>query len=156
MVSISISKQNGYMKREMWNSIKLHLVGLSMSSKKGRSFMERIIRISNKDYKMRASALTQFAYKDETGRSFLNDLQELTKLQGSAEDISNIDGVVEVILKVAFTMIKQADKNQVVNYEDFLDQIDNLFDDTNWIQEVLELACSPLSRQLQNTQKEIN
>lgn len=118
--------------------------------------MERIIRISNKDYKMRASALTQFAYKDETGRSFLNDLQELTKLQGSAEDISNIDGVVEVILKVAFTMIKQADKNQVVNYEDFLDQIDNLFDDTNWIQEVLELACSPLSRQLQNTQKEIS
>ena len=27
--------------------------------------------------------------------------------------------------------------------------IDNLYDDTFWISEVLELACSPLSRQLQ-------
>ena len=113
--------------------------------------MERIIRISGKDYKMKASALTQFAYKDETGRSFLNDLQELTKLQGNADDISSIDNVVELVLKVAYTMIKQADKNQVVNYEDFLDGIDNMFDDTKWIEEVLSLACSPLSRQLQNS-----
>ena len=113
--------------------------------------MERIIRISGKDYKMKASALTQFAYKNETGRSFLNDLQELTKLQGNVEDLSNIDYVVELVLKVAYTMIKQADKNQVLNYEDFLDQIENLFDETQWIQDVLELACSPLSRQLQNT-----
>lgn len=116
--------------------------------------MERIIRISNRDYKMKASALTQFKYKDETGRSFLNDLQELTKLQGNIEDITNIDYVMDLVLKVAYTMIKQADKSQVVNYEDFLDQIENLFDDTNWIQEVLELACSPLSRAIQNTQKE--
>ncbi len=113
--------------------------------------MERIIRISGKDYKMKASALTQFAYKNETGRSFLNDLQELTKLQGNVEEISNIDNVIELVLKVAYTMIKQADKNQVVNYEDFLDNIDNLFEDTQWIQEVLELACSPLSGRLQNS-----
>lgn len=117
--------------------------------------MERIIRISNKDYKMKASALTQFKYRDETGRSFLNDLEELTKLQDNA-DITKVDDLVEVILKVAYTMIKQADKNQALNYEDFLDGIDNLFDETQWIQEVLELACSPLSGQLQNTQKEIN
>lgn len=117
--------------------------------------MEKIIRISTKDYKMKASALTQFAYKNETGRSFLNDLQELTKLQGNVEDIANIDNVVELVLKVAYTMIKQADKNQVVNYEDFLDGIDSLFDDTTWISEVLELACSPLSRAIQTTQKEI-
>ena len=116
--------------------------------------MERIIRISNKDYKMKASALTQFKYKDETGRSFLNDLEELTKLQTNA-DITKIDDLVEVILKVAYTMIKQADNSQVANYDDFLDGIDNLFDETQWIQEVLELACSPLSGQLQNTQKEI-
>ena len=117
--------------------------------------MEKIIRISTKDYKMKASALTQFAYKNETGRSFLNDLQELTKLQENVKDIANIDNVVELVLKVAYTMIKQADKNQVVNYEDFLDGIDSLFDDTAWISEVLELACSPLSGQLQISKKEI-
>ena len=37
-----------------------------------------------------------------------------------------------------------------------LDKIDNMFDETQWITEVLELACSPLSRAVQNTQKEIN
>lgn len=116
--------------------------------------MERIVRISGKDYKMKASALTQFAYRDETGRSFLNDLQELTKIQ--VEDITKLDDIIELILKISYTMIKQADKTQVVNYEDFLDRIDNMFDNTQWIVEVLELACSPLSGAVQNTQKEIN
>ena len=113
--------------------------------------MEKIIRISTKDYKMKASALTQFKYKDETGRSFLNDLQELTKLQGTDAELSKIDDVVDMVLHIAYTMIKQADATQVVNYESFLDGIDNLFDETKWIQDVLELACSPLSRQIQNS-----
>ena len=103
---------------------------------------------------MKASALTQFAYRDETGRSFLNDLQELTKIQ--AEDITKLDDIIELILKISYTMIKQADKSQVVNYEDFLDKIDDMFSETQWITDVLELACSPLSRAVQNTQKEIN
>lgn len=38
--------------------------------------MKKII-IDGKDYLMSSSALTQFSYKDETGRSFLNDLQKL-------------------------------------------------------------------------------
>lgn len=152
MVSISISKQNGYMKREMWNFINcIWRVCLEVQKGKEEVYMEKIIRISTKDYKMKASALTQFAYRDETGRSFLNDLQELTKLQDNAENIASLDNVVELVLKVAYTMIKQADKTQVVNYEDFLDGIESLFDDTQWIQEVLELACSPLSRQIQNS-----
>ena len=136
----------------MWNSFNcIWWVCLRVQKGKEEVYMEKIIRISTKDYKMKASELTQFAYKNETGRSFLNDLQELTKLQGNAEDITSLDNVVELVLKVAYTMIKQADKNQVVNYEDFLDGIESLFDDTQWIQEVLELACSPLSRQLQNS-----
>ena len=115
--------------------------------------MERIIRISNKDYKMKASALTQFSYKNETGRSFLSDLQKLTKIDGS--EVEALDDVTELILKMAFIMVKEADKNQAVNYEDFLSSIENLYDDTAWIQEVLELACSPLSRQIQANQNKI-
>ena len=109
--------------------------------------MERIIRISNKDYKMKASALTQFSYKNETGRSFLNDLQKLTSING--EEIDALDDVTELVLKMAYIMAKEADKNQVTNYEDFLGKIENLYDETDWISEVLELACTPLSRQLQ-------
>lgn len=113
--------------------------------------MEKIIRISTKDYKMKASALTQFAYKNETGRSFLNDLQTLTELKDNV-DMNALDNVTELVLKIAFIMVKEADKTQATNYEEFLGGIESLYDDTNWIQEVLELACSPLSRQLQTNQ----
>lgn len=109
--------------------------------------MERIIRISNKDYKMKASALTQFSYKNETGRSFLSDLQKLTDIKGN--ELEALDDVTELVLKMAYIMTKEADKTQVVNYEEFLSNIDNLYDEVSWIQEVLELACTPLSRQLQ-------
>ncbi len=116
--------------------------------------MERIIRISNRDYKMKASALTQFSYRNETGRSFLNDLQKLTELKDSPE-IDALDNVTELILKMAYIMAKECDKTQCTNYEDFLSGIESLYDETSWIQEVLELACTPLSRQLQTTQKEV-
>ena len=109
--------------------------------------MERIIKISNKDYKMKASALTQFSYKNETGRSFLKDLQKLTKV--NIEDMDSLDEITELILKVAYVMIKEADKTQATNYEDFLSNIESIYDDITWITEVLELACSPLSGQLQ-------
>lgn len=116
--------------------------------------MEKIIRISNKDYKMKASALTQFSYRNETGRSFLTDLQKLTELKDIGEDFSSnieaLDSVSDLILKIAFIMAREADKSQATNFEEFLGGIENLYDDTTWIQEVLELACSPLSRQLQN------
>lgn len=115
--------------------------------------MEKIIRISTKDYKMKASALTQFSYRNETGRSFLTDLQKLTELKDIGEDfnksIEALDNVSDLLLKMAYIMVREADKNQVNNYEEFLGGIENLYDDTTWIQEVLELACSPLSRQLQ-------
>ena len=109
--------------------------------------MERIIKISNKDYKMKASALTQFSYRNETGRSFLKDVQKLAEIDEN--DMDAIDELTELILKVAYVMIKEADKTQVTNYEEFLGNIESLYDDPQWIQEVLELACSPLSRQLQ-------
>lgn len=116
--------------------------------------MEKVITISNKNFSMKASALTQFSYKNFTGRTFLNDLQDLTKLQN--KDISNIDdfdNVTEMILKIVYILVKEYDKehnsNQIVDYEDLLSKIDNLYDDEKWIYEVLELACSPISRQLQ-------
>lgn len=129
-----------------------HLVGLNKSSK-GEE-MEKIIRISNKDYRMKASALTQFSYRDETGRSFLTDLQKLTELKDIGEEINSsidaLDNLSEMLLKMAYIMVREADKTQATNYEEFLGGIESLYDDTAWIQEVLELACTPLSRQLQN------
>lgn len=114
--------------------------------------MERIIKICDKDYKMKASALTQFSYRNETGRSFLNDLKKLIKLDLDnigIDQIDKLDDITELILQIAYVMVKEADKTQTTNYEEFLGSIDNLFDDTEWLKQVLQLACSPLSRQLQ-------
>ena len=42
--------------------------------------------------------------------------------------------------------------NGIKNYEEFLKGIENLYDDQSWIEEVITLATSPLSRQLQTHQ----
>lgn len=118
--------------------------------------MEKNITISGKNYQMKASALTQFSYKNFTGRSFLNDLRSLIKLKDKKEDsfvIDDLDEVTELILKIAFILVKESDKknntNQATDYDEFLGGIDNLYDEQTWIWEILELACTPISRQLQ-------
>ena len=114
--------------------------------------MKKVVRIDNKDYTMKASAFTQFAYKDLTGRSFLNDIQELTKYVDGELGLEQLDIISELLLKIAYVMIKEADPNQVDNYEDFLKGIDNLYDDIDWIEEVIFLGCTPISRQLQKSE----
>jgi len=118
--------------------------------------MEKVITISNKNFQMKASALTQFSYKDFTGRSFLNDLRDLIKLKEKSKDsfdIEELDNVTELLLKIAYILVKESDKEhkteQAVDYESFLGNIENLYDDEKWIYDVLELACTPISRQLQ-------
>ncbi len=114
--------------------------------------MKKIIKISGKDYTMQSSAYTQFAYKDLTGRSLLNDLQDLIKLKAKAMDnieLSELDKVTELVLKISFAMIQEADPNQVQDYKSFLKSIDDLYSDTAWIEEVILLGCTPLSGRLQ-------
>lgn len=125
--------------------------------------MEKIVNIAGKTFNMKASALTQFSYKDFTGRNFLKDLQDLTKLEGIKEDsisLNVLDDVSALILKIAYILIKEYDKehstNQVTDYESFLSSIDNLYDDVDWIYGVLELACTPISRQLQISKQKLN
>lgn len=121
--------------------------------------MEKVITIANKNYQMKASALTQFSYKNFTGRSFLKDLQDLVKLDSEKKDLGTeeLDEVTELLLKISYILVKESDKehntNQVTDYDSFLSSIDNLYDDEKWIYEVLELACTPLSGQLQINKK---
>ena len=110
--------------------------------------MKKIITISGKEYTMKASAYTQFKYKNDTGRRMLQDLQELAKLQDASQDdmINGLDDLTEIVLKMAYVMIEEADSNQVKGYDEFLKSIENLYENTDWISEVIELATSPISR----------
>lgn len=115
--------------------------------------MKKIIMICGKEYMMQSSALTQFSYKDETGRSFLQDLKKLTNLASkeiTLEDLEVLDEINNLILPITYVMIKEADSTQVADYKLFLKGLDNLYDDFSWLEEVILLACSPISRQLQS------
>jgi len=110
--------------------------------------MKKIIKIGNTEYSMKASAYTQFKYKNDTGRKMLEDLQGLTKLQDREESelIGSIEDLTEIVLRMAYIMIEEADATQVKTFDDFLKGIDGLYDNTDWINQVIELATSPFSR----------
>lgn len=122
--------------------------------------MKKMVKICDKEYFMQASAYTQFAYKDETGRSFLQDLQSLIKLTKykSTKNIekinmSDFDNLTTLLLKISYVMIKEADASQVEDYVSFVKSIESLYDDETWINDVITLAATPISRQLQNFAK---
>lgn len=124
--------------------------------------MERIIKISNKEYKMKSSAYTLFSYKNEFKADFLKDLKKVVEsMQGidlkKLENLENnnelssvlpiFDGVsdmINIIYQISYIMIKEADKNQVASFADFLKSVDSLLDDeSDWLTEVIELATLP-------------
>ena len=115
--------------------------------------MKKIVTIGDKEYSMKSSAYTQFKYKNDTGRKMLQDIQEITKLGeiDNTEVLGEMDDVVEIILRLAYTMIDEADPNQVDNFESFLKGIDGMFDNQDWIMDVITLATSPISRGIQTT-----
>ena len=111
--------------------------------------MKKIVTISGKEYSMKSSAYTQFKYKNDTGRKLLNDIQEIANLKDVETNIGMMDDLTGTLLKMAYIMIEEADKSQVTTFEDFLKGIDGLYDNTDWINEVVELAASPISRGIQ-------
>ena len=120
--------------------------------------MEKIVKIGDKTFQMKSSAYTQLAYRNETNRSFLNDIKKLVKLGDlnlndlkADEQLDLLDDLQELILPISYVMVKEADKTQAQNYEEFLKSLDNLYEDFEWVNEVILLACSPISRQLQNS-----
>lgn len=115
--------------------------------------MRKIIRISEKEYSMKSSAWTQFKYKNDTGRRLLDDIQKISKIVDYSEDeqVGMTEDLLELLLKIAYIMIEEADAKQVTTYEDFLKGIDGLFDNIEWVNEVIELAVTPISRGLQGS-----
>lgn len=113
--------------------------------------MKKIIKIDGKEYEMKSSAYTQFAYKNLTGRSLLKDIQNISNIANKIQDeMSLIDEITEPLLDISFVMIQEANQDQVKTKEEFYKSIESMYDDNAWIQEVISLAINPISRQLQN------
>ena len=110
--------------------------------------MKKVVTINNKEYNAKSSAYTQFKYKNDTGRSLMSDLQKISKLDKLDLDgqVEGIDDLLETVLKMAYIMIEEADPNQVTSFEDWLKELDGLFDEQQWLVDIIELAQSPFSR----------
>lgn len=116
--------------------------------------MKKIITIDGKEYEMKSSAYTQFAYKNLTGRSLLKDIQNISNIADKVqEDMSVIDEITEPLLDISYVMIQEANQEQVKTKEEFYKSINSIFENQEWIQEVMTLAINPLSGQLQNKVK---
>lgn len=108
--------------------------------------MKKII-IDGKEYTMKSSAYTQFAYQNETGRNFLDDLEKLSQRKKDNVKMSDYMPIISIILDIAYVMIEEANPDQVANKIEFYKGIEHLDDGTKWIDEVFELAISPISGQ---------
>ena len=108
--------------------------------------MKKIIRIGNNDYSMQSSALTQFKYRDMTGRKLMQDINKIKDLREQNEDIlAVLDDFLEILLQITYVMIVESDAKQVGSFEDFLKGIERLFDDVKWVDDVIDLAVTPIS-----------
>ena len=123
--------------------------------------MEKRIKIGSKEFNMSSSAYTQFKYKNDTGRSLMQDLSEfeteykdllnIKEDEVSSKMLGQIDEIMELVLRVAFIMTNENDKSQASTFDEFLKQIDDYYSDLGWLTEVVELATSPFQRRVQTS-----
>lgn len=115
------------------------------------------ITIGTKKFNMKSSAYTQFKYKDITGRSLIKDLTMLGKKyadigeikeEEALEKYDDLEEFIMTALRMAYIMSMEG-KSFNGTFENFLMEIDNYLDNLDWISEVMDLALSPLSRNIQ-------
>jgi hypothetical protein len=125
--------------------------------------MLKTIRIGSKDYIMKSSAFTPFKYRSDYGTDLLKDINKLNRInmqiaklpQDEQEQawLDEIGNIVEMALHMAYCMITEHDK-AFMPYDQWLQDIDSLFDNTNWIMEVMELAMSTFHGRVQENKSE--
>lgn len=124
--------------------------------------MLKTVNIGKKDYVLKSSAYTIFAYKNETGRDLLVDLNsinekyikisKLTEEEQNSAWMNEITGIIENTLKIAHIMIRENDKT-FKEYNEWLKDIDELLENPNWIMEVLEVGIAPFRGRIQGIQQ---
>ncbi len=121
--------------------------------------MLKTIKIGSKNYDMKSSAWTPFKYKNEYGKDLLKEIGKLNKINGSINKLpkeeqdtawlSEFSEILEMALRMAYTMITEQNKD-FMSYQNWLEGIDDLFDDNTWISEVMELAMSTFRGRVPN------
>ena len=124
--------------------------------------METIIKISDKEIKLKSSAYTIFAYQNEFNRDMIEDVAKIQKI---AKEIKAIDKtsvnydeqciklimpVIKVAMQLLYITAKEANTS-ITNFQTFLKSINSLFGDFSWFQGMLECSLAPFKGRVQNS-----
>lgn len=122
--------------------------------------MEKKLKICGKEYEIKVNALTMFLYKKEFKTGMMADIGRLQTLyikqpkidtEGKTEDeialetgnalMPNLDDFIEVSLRVAYILIKTANRS-FMPFEEWTQTIQEFNINDSWIGEVTELAVN--------------
>lgn len=95
--------------------------------------MEKVIKIGDKDIKVKSSAATYIKYRRIFKEDLFRTLQDMTKDIG--DDGTIPEGAVATLLQAAYVMAQQADPKITNDFEIWVDQFE-LLDSINGIQDV--------------------
>lgn len=116
--------------------------------------MEKKLKICGQEYDAKASFLTQVKYYEQFGKDFaeaianINDrLVSLSKEKESINYIRVFGAISIDATRLAYVMIKEANPT-FMEYEEWIGQLDGLYDETEWISEVVKLGFSVFRRTL--------
>jgi len=115
--------------------------------------MERVINVSGKDVKFKATAGTLARYRMYFKRDLLKDLMKLSKklekIKDSDEQFEMLD--LEVFEYIAWTMAKTADNN-IPALENWLDDFDT-FSIIQILPEIIQLMTDNMSQESESKKK---
>ena len=120
--------------------------------------MLKTIKIGSKDYDMKSSAWTPFKYENDYGTDLLKDInainiknKEISALKSEQERenawVNEISGIMKLALRIAYTMIIEYN-SKFMSYDEWLKELDNVFGEFSWVQEVMECAMSTFQRKV--------
>lgn len=97
---------------------------------------EKIITIDGKEVALRASGATYIKYRNAFKEDLFIRMEEIGK--EITDGVTLPEGAVDTMLKAMYIMAVQADKNNKLNFEDWLDQF-SMMGPLEGIQGVYEL-----------------
>lgn len=108
----------------------------------------RNIKIGGKDYKVVASPITLFFYKKEFKTDLVGDMMSFQNLEN---DVTTFDSIV--LLQMAWAMIKTANNGELVNFEQWLDELEHIdFSDNKMTLGIVDEAQKGFFRNGEQTQ----
>lgn len=108
--------------------------------------MEKVLKIGDKEIKMKSTAGTMMRYRNNFNRDFIKDLVKLQgKLNDKIEKGQEFEAIdLDIFEKIAWCMAKTAD-NSIPDIENWLDEFET-FDIMQVLPEIMNLLVSNMEQ----------